>query len=146
MWRAKKQWSNKSLFFFFLISAVQWPVYKWCYLPNYCYYCCSLFEGLSFLHELCNKGGKKSHKIDLYIYFIAALEIPSLHKAVSVLLGTERGNWVVLQGWGWLSCCLLCRCAQSVLKGLFFTKGYSSKKHTRLSFCYNSARQLAVQG
>lgn len=52
-----------------------------------------LFEGLFFLHELCNRGGKKSHRVDLYIYFIAALEIPMSYNAA----GQVRGDWLVLQ-------------------------------------------------
>lgn len=130
-----EQKSNDQItYFFFFNKCCLMTCIQVVLSANYCYYCCSLFEGLSFLHKLCNKGGKKSHKVDLYIYFIAALEIPSLHKAVSLLLGTEGGNWVVLQGWGWLSCCLLCRSAQNVLKGLFFTKGYSSRNHAWTTF------------
>lgn len=123
-------------FFFFFNKCCLMTCIQVVLSANYCYHCCSLFEGLSFPQELCNKGGKKSHKVDLYIYFIAALEIPSLHKAASVLLGTEGGDWVILQGWDWLSC-LLCRCAQSVLRGFSSPKVTAPESKPRLPFCYN---------
>lgn len=37
--------------------------------------------------ELRSTEGKKSHRVDLYIYFIAAVEIPVCYKAALMLLG-----------------------------------------------------------
>lgn len=141
----KKQWSNTSQFFFFYKEVLSDALCIGDLIHGIVLLPLLFVWRAIFLHEQCNREGKKSHRVDLYIS-LQQLKFPCFIK-LPLCCWPSKGGLAGAPAcrFGWLSC-LPVRCAQSMLRGLSFSKVCNFRKQNLPSFVAFSTRQIAVQG